>query len=147
MTSYNDLIRNSICPSKCWQTYSAIDCRQLTCQYKWNWPFSCCVASNVVMWLSLTNDNRRCHATPKLRLWWCRRYLWPFILEKARDPFSRKLNKLLPLETFVCIPSEMQTCLPAVAQQLFQDIRKVYEETSQSKTRAGKWRRYDRLAV
>ncbi|XP_075876309.1 zinc finger SWIM domain-containing protein 7 [Nelusetta ayraudi] len=25
----------------------------------------------------------------------------------------------------------MQTCLPAVAQQLFQDIRKVYEETSQ----------------
>lgn len=71
----------------------------------------------------------------------------PFILEKASDPFSRKLNKLLPLERFVCIPSEMQTCLPAVARQLFQDIRKVYEETSQSKTRAGKWRRYDRLAV
>lgn len=66
------------------------------------------------------------------------RYLWPFILENASDALGRKLKKLLPLGRFVCIPTEMQTCLPAVAQQLFLDIRKVYEETSQSKTRAGK---------
>lgn len=49
-----------------------------------------------------------------------------------------KLKELLPLEKCAGVPPEMQTRLPAVAEQLFLDIRKAHEETSQSKNKKGK---------
>lgn len=64
---YSDLIRNSVCPWKCWQTYSATDCRQLTCQDRRHWPCCCCLLCCIAT-LSHANDNLCCHAKPKLWL-------------------------------------------------------------------------------
>lgn len=71
---------------------------------------------------------------------------WVILFWRISSSLTGSKKKILPLERFVSFLTDMQTCLPAVAQQLFRDIKKIYEETSQSKKCTWKWRIFGRFS-